>query len=234
MQAKRNHPSDAATRADRRPIRSRDLRIWRWAAGRLAVWGVPPNAISVAGMFFGVVAGGCLAATPFAGAWERAFWILAALFVQARLICNMLDGMVAIARGAASPLGELYNEAPDRVSDLAGLVGLGYASTSVPMLGWFAGALAVMVAYVRAAARAAGAPQDYRGPMAKQERMFVVTLVSLFMGLAPAAMKPTIAENGWSVPSAGLVLIAVGCVVTMIRRLARAARSLRVNPPRQH
>lgn len=227
MIRRQEQTSDGVRVTDRRPIRSRNLAIVKSVVAVLAARGVSANAISLAGMGAGLLAGACLAATPFAADGERPLWIAAAAAVQFRLLCNMLDGMVAIARGSASPLGELYNEVPDRISDLAGLVGLGYAAMSSPVLGWLAASLAIMVAYVRAAARLTGAPQDYRGPMAKQERMFVVTLASLYMGLAPAGVRPTIAEHGWSVPSAALVLISVGCVITVIRRLVRAARVLR-------
>lgn len=35
------------------------------------------------------------------------------------MLANMLDGMVAIESGRASPLGELYNDAPDRIAEAA-------------------------------------------------------------------------------------------------------------------
>ena len=46
---------------------------------------------------------------------------------QLRLTANMLDGMVALASGRASKVGELYNEVPDRVSDAAVFIGAGLA-----------------------------------------------------------------------------------------------------------
>jgi phosphatidylglycerophosphate synthase len=39
----------------------------------------------------------------------------------------MLDGMVALASCRDSKVGELYNEVPDRVSDAAVFIGVGYA-----------------------------------------------------------------------------------------------------------
>ena len=44
------------------------------------------------------------------------------------LLANLLDGMVAMGRGVASPVGELFNEVADRVSDTAILLGLGWAA----------------------------------------------------------------------------------------------------------
>lgn len=212
---------------DRRPIRSRDHRVWIAAAHALAKRGVSANAISVVGMLACIAAGIALAMTSHTESWTmRGLWIAGAMLIQLRLVCNMLDGMVAIERGIASPVGELYNEIPDRVSDMAALIGLGYAATSSVPLGFLAAALAVFVAYVRAMGKAAGAPNDFRGPMAKQQRMFLATLAAVFMGLAPDAWKQTF-WSGWSVPSVVLAIICVGCVITAIRRILHAAGMLR-------
>lgn len=195
-------------------------------AGRIAGWLVrrraSPDAISAAGMGCGLLAGGCFAATaaPDAG---PAPWLLGAALVQLRLAANLLDGMVAIGRGVASPLGELWNEVPDRVSDTAILLGLGVAAGSVA-LGLAAALAAMATAYVRCAARAAGAPSDFRGPMAKQHRMALVTGLALFCGLAPGPWWPEAAGLG----PVGLALAAIAAfsLLTAARRLAAAARAL--------
>lgn len=213
---------------DRRPIASRERRVWVRAAAWLAHRGISPNVISITGMFAGIAAGAAFAATRDSqGLPARALWIAAAALVQLRLIANMLDGMVALESRTASPLGELYNEVPDRVSDTATLLGLGYAAASCPTLGWIAAVLAVFVAYVRAAAKTAGAPHDYCGPMAKPHRMFVVTLAALYAGLMPTAWQPRLGPHALGIPAAALLVIIVGCIATAWRRLARAARTLR-------
>ena len=48
-----------------------------------------------------------------------------------------------------------------------------------PLLGLAAAAVAIFVAYVRAMAKAAGAPNDFCGPFAKQHRMALVTIIAL-------------------------------------------------------
>jgi phosphatidylglycerophosphate synthase len=211
---------------ERRPIRSREHRVWKATAHALASRGVSANGISVVGMLACIGAGACLVATAQVPEWARVLWVLGALLIQLRLVCNMLDGMVAIERGIASPVGELYNEIPDRVSDMAALIGLGYAASSSVWLGFLAAALAVFVAYVRAMAKAAGAPNDFRGPMAKQQRMFIATLAALFMGLSPAAWQGSFG-GGWTVPSVALAVISLGCIITAGRRILRAAAILR-------
>ena len=70
------------------------------------------------------------------GAWGRLAilgtgWlalIATAACVQLRLVCNLLDGMVAIEGGKSTATGALFNEIPDRLADPLFLVPLGYAA----------------------------------------------------------------------------------------------------------
>src|SRR2546429_5000279 len=105
----------------------------------------------------------------------RILWLIAALGAQLRLTANMLDGMVAIASNRTSKTGELYNEVPDRISDAAVFIGAGYAWGGNVTLGYIATILAIFTAYVRAAGKIAGAPNEFCGPMAKQHRRLIVT-----------------------------------------------------------
>ncbi len=207
------------TTPDRRPIAARELPIFQRIAAALADRGASANAISIAGMLAGLLAGTAFFVTLQAPAWARLSYLAAALFIQVRLLANMLDGMVAIRRGLASPVGELYNEVPDRISDAATLIGLGFAAGSSPLLGLGAAGAAIFVAYIRAMGKAAGGPSDFRGPMAKQQRMFLATLVALFCACAP--------PSWWSATQWILALIILGSLVTALRRLRHIARSLR-------
>lgn len=164
-------------------------------------------------MLFGLGAGAALAASIH----HRPWWLAAAALIQLRLLCNMLDGMVALERGTASPVGELYNEIPDRVSDSAVLIGLGYALGGDVLLGYAAAIAAMFTAYVRAMGKCAGAPQEFCGPMAKPQRMFFVTVAALAMG---AGLPHPLAT--WT-----LLLVTAGSVVTALRRLARISRALK-------
>jgi phosphatidylglycerophosphate synthase len=215
---------------ERRPLASRSWRFSNALAGALARLGASPNAISTAGLGAGVAGGAMLWLTSL-DVLPWLFWLLAAGLVQLRLLCNLIDGMVAVASGRRSPLGELYNEIPDRISDGATLVGLGYAAGGIPWLGYVAALLAVFVAYVRSAVKIAGAPQDYRGPMAKPHRMFVVTVTALTCALVPVRLQLGWTGRDWGLPAAALGLIAAGCVVTAARRLSRAASILKAGTP---
>lgn len=217
---------------ERRPIRSREWNLSHRAAGWLARRGVTANSISAAGMVCGILAGLALALTSRPG-WERLGFLAAAALMQLRLQANLLDGMVALATHTASPVGELYNEVPDRVADTAIFLGAGCAAGSLPMLGAVTACVALFVAYVRAEGKVAGAAQQFCGPMAKQQRMFTVTVVSLYCGLAPVAWQPrtTVAGHECGLLAGALGLIIVGGIWTAIRRLRRIARQLRNSAP---
>jgi len=209
---------------ERRPIASRNLRIVQWMATALVRLNVSPNAISVAGMICAIIGGLAFAATTQWPDFQRVFWLTAALMIQMRLMANLLDGMVAIESGKASPVGELYNEVPDRVSDAAILVGAGYALGGDVALGFTAACVAIFTAYVRAMGKAAGGPQDYCGPMAKPQRMFVMTVVGVYLGVAPADWQPLWHDRG--IVAAGLSIIILGGILTALRRLVRLAAFL--------
>jgi phosphatidylglycerophosphate synthase len=204
------------------PRRVLATRNARWAVA-LARWlgrvGVRPNAVSIAGVCW--AAGACLAfvlaprATP---AVRVALLLAAAAGIQLRLLCNLLDGMLAVEEGHKTRTGDLYNDLPDRVADVLILAGAGYAvpqiAYNVP-LGWAAAVLAVFTAYIRVFAGSLGLRQHFIGPMAKQHRMFTLTVAALLAAAEAALDLPPRAIFG------GLVAIVAGSLVTAIRRTRR-------------
>src|SRR5206468_3009875 len=193
-----------------------------WLASR----NVSPNAISVAGMCACIIGGIALGLTSIAD--YRVLWLIGALGAQLRLTANMLDGMVAIASSRTSKTGDLYNEVPDRISDAAVFIGAGYAWGGNVALGYIATILAIFTAYVRSAGKIAGAPNEFCGPMAKQHRMFVITLICLYLAITPRSWQMiAFSDSRIGLTSLGLAVIVVGCVVTVIHRLGRIARALR-------
>jgi phosphatidylglycerophosphate synthase len=209
-------PSDPADPSglERRPIAARSSGWARFLAARLASSSVTPNQISVLSIVFAALGG---LAIVTGGAWWT--WIAAALCVQLRLVCNLLDGMVAIEGGKSSPVGALYNEFPDRISDSLLLVPVGYAA-GCAWLGWLAALLAALTAYVRVFGGALGQKQAFGGIMAKQRRMAALTI-----GLVAQAVETIAFGTRYSLLAAGIV-IAAGSLVTCISRTRGVARRL--------
>src|SRR5579871_3001970 len=92
---------------NRRPIAARGSAWARWVARRLADASVRPDLISGASAAFAALGAALLlAAGVIDSAGLRAVLLLAvAAMIQLRLVCNLLDGMVAMEHGRGSPAG---------------------------------------------------------------------------------------------------------------------------------
>lgn len=205
---------------NRRPLKSRGTGWAQGLASGLAKAGASPDMISAGSIIFALIglllflyaAGGDQ--TPFN---RGALLIGAGVCIQLRLLCNLLDGMVAVEHGKGGPSGPIWNELPDRIADALFLVGAGYCAglagfTLGAPLGWAAAVLAVLTAYVRELGRGLGFPADFSGPMAKPHRMAALTATC-----AIAAFEPMWGWDGQSV-ILGLLLIVAGAAWTVLRR----------------
>lgn len=214
--------------ADRRPLALRAVAWIQSLAGWAARHGISPNAISGLGIVIGASCGVALAATAWAPESSRWLWLSVLLLMFARVLANTLDGMVAVEHGKATRVGLLYNEAPDRLTDILILVGAGYAAGSTPEFGYLAASTAVFVAYVRALVRNAGAPSDFGGPMNKKGRVLAISFTAVYMAFSPAQWQVAWGPDGtWGLMSATLLLIIGGGIYTAAVRLKRAGNYLR-------
>ncbi|MCX7423743.1 MAG: CDP-alcohol phosphatidyltransferase family protein [Planctomycetia bacterium] len=201
----------------RRPIQARDT---RWAAST-ARWlsrvGFRPNPISLLSILFGALAGTSFAAVGIVETTELkcGCFVLAAVGIQLRLLCNLFDGMVAVEGGFRTKSGELFNELPDRFSDAFIMVGSGYAFAEpawLRELAWAAAVLAIIAAYVRTLGASMGAGQQFLGPMAKQHRMAAMTFAALANAVAIFFTSSSM------ILLTTLSLIATGTLITIGRR----------------
>lgn len=199
----------------RRPIAARGSAFARRTAAWLADSGITPNAISVFSIVFAVAGAAALL-------WLPSPWgpLLCAVGIQARLLCNLFDGMVAVEGGKASATGALYNEVPDRIADSVLLIALGYAA-GYGWLGWLAALLAAITAYIRTLGGTLHQAQDFRGPMAKQHRMAVMTVACV---LAPVELA--ISGTRYA-PLVAAIVIAAGSALTCWTRLRAIAQRMK-------
>lgn len=208
----------------RRPLKVRDLGLAKSIASGLSRKNITPNQISILSVVFAMLGAGCLLASGwYSGIPSMVLLLLAATVIQLRLLCNLFDGMVAVEGGKSTPSGELFNDIPDRIADPLLLVAAGYAVSSpawVAELGWCAGLLSVMTAYVRTLSASIGAPVNFAGPMAKQHRMAVLTVACVV-----AAAEALLSGTQWALLLALLVIV-IGSVMTAVRRSVTAWRFL--------
>lgn len=202
---------------NRRPIKARST---GWATGitdALLKKDISPNQISMASVVFAL--SGVAALMLDSGIVGS---IICALSIQLRLLCNLLDGMVAIEGGKQSRLGSLYNEFPDRIADSVLIVGVGYA-IGYSDLGWWGALAAALTAYVRVFGGSIGLKQCFAGPMAKQHRMALMTVALLINAAETAAFGTHKALL------VALVVIVIGSLITCGTRTLAIARQLKEN-----
>lgn len=212
--------------AERRPIATRNTGWAQSLAARVARAGFSANSISVLGAVFALGASAAFALSD-GPAW-RLWLVLAAVGIQLRLLCNMLDGMVAVEHGQATTAGALYNDVPDRIADTVILVGAGHAVAAGPWgptLGWACAVMAMFTAFVRVLGGALGTPQYFFGPQSNSQRMAVLTGAALLGAVMP--------RTGWAgrLVELALVIVLVGSTVTVARRVLRIAGELRARGP---
>ena len=218
----------------RREIPQRSTSWARAAAAAVGRTGITPNMISSASVVVAAVGCAALVGSGWAvhlhdDGLRAILLVIAALMAPLRLLLNMLDGMVAVEGGKRSPVGDLYNEVPDRLADVLFLAGAGYAAGQIHgglTIGWVAASLAVMTAYVRSLGAAQGLSNHFEGPMAKPRRMWLLMLGCLLSLLEPALLVPLGVPRG-EVLGVTLAVIAVGSLITVVTRLQLIGVDLR-------
>ena len=162
---------------------------------------------------------------------EPVLLIVVPLFCFLRLWCNMLDGMVALAAGEASPRGEIINDLPDRVSDVVIFVGAAHSSWMHPLFGYWAAMMSLGTAYIGIFGQAVGGQREFSGWMSKPWRMvvlgigtWVTCVVLLWRDKNPTFAGLTILD--WS-----CAVVIAGCLQTCAQRLLRILRRLKEETP---
>ncbi len=215
--------SQAEQTTNRRPVGMRDSGLIQRLARRCARAGITPNAVSLTSVVFSAAAGAALIATRFVEVpLAVALLLLVPVLVALRGLCNLIDGLIAVEGGRRTASGEVFNDVPDRVSDLLLFVGAGYGAVEtwgIP-LGWAAGAGAVLVAYTRMLGGALGTPQFFDGPADKTGRMALLCIASV-----GAAIEVALRGSTWSL-TIGLAVLVVGSLLTAARRVIKIVRTL--------
>ena len=202
--------------SNRRPLATRSAKWANWLSAILVKSNITPNQISVLSIAPALLGAWLLLSSPS----SAGLLVLTAVCIQLRLLCNMLDGMVAIEGGKKSKVGVLYNEIPDRVADSLFIVALGYA-IAMPWIGWLGALLAAKTAYIRVLGGANGLAQNFAGPMAKPHRMFVMTL-----GCLIGAAELHFNGSNYALTLAAYV-IAIGSGIACIARTLTIAQQLK-------
>ena len=180
---------------------------------KLANADVTANQVTVAATLLSLLFGSLLALFP------ESQWALLVIptWLFLRMALNAIDGMLAREFGMQSRLGGILNELGDVISDAAlylpfalipGLAAhVVVAVVVLSIIAEMAGVVAVQI----------GATRRYDGPMGKSDRAFFFGLLALLLGIG---INP-----GWWA-NAGLGVVAVLTVLTIINRSTRALKEL--------
>ena len=202
----------------RRPLKTREKTWPRQLAFALVRRGVTPNQMSILSVLLSIAGAVCL----FFAVNRAVLFIITATCIQLRLLCNLLDGLMAVEGGLKTKTGEIFNEFPDRVADVSLLIAAGYSAhfNFAIELGYLCAIASVLTAYVRVFGGSAGLKQDYCGPMAKQQRMATLTLACFLSAVEIFLRWPH------RIMPLALALIFLGALVTAVRRTLRIAKLL--------
>tara|TARA_R110002072_G_scaffold276051_1_gene437280 strand:- start:7338 stop:7958 length:621 start_codon:yes stop_codon:yes gene_type:complete len=194
---------------ERRPLKSRNTSWAKTLAKTIAGLGISPNFISVVSVVFSLF--GYLFYC-YASKGSPLLLIAAAATIQLRLLCNLFDGMVAVEYNKKTPMGDVYNDLPDRIADVLFILGAGLYCKDLAYateLAWLCSSLAIMTAYIRVLGTSIGTPTYFLGPMAKPHRMFLLTIASIAQPFL--STFPIIYYSLW--------IMMVGLVLTCLRRI---------------
>ncbi len=183
-------------------------------AARLMIrTGVSADALTASGLVFAALAG--------LGVWlgrdASAWLLLVPVGAFLRTAANALDGMVAVTKKTARPLGDVFNEVADRVGDVAVLLPLVLMPEVPDALVAGTVAATLVTSYLGMAVKAAGGSRVYAGVMGKPDRMFVV---------GAAAIIGLILDDPGAAFTWALWVILAGVAITFSVRASAARRQL--------
>lgn len=178
---------------------------------RLERSGVRPDALTLAAVPVGALAGAAVLVSPSV----PLALLLVPLAVVARLILNLLDGALARRTGLTHARGELYNEVGDRLADVLMLASVAFVPGAHQVTVLLGVTVAVLASFTSVATKAAGGTRSYRGILSKPGRMVLLT--------ASAIAVMIVGPQAWG-PFGPLLLI--GASLTLLERIVLSVREL--------
>ncbi|HWG91153.1 MAG TPA: CDP-alcohol phosphatidyltransferase family protein [Candidatus Thermoplasmatota archaeon] len=193
-----------------------------WAA-RLNAWGVKPNSLSIASLFFAAFAA---LAFVFAMAPGREWLLLvASALVGLNALADGFDGRLARLQGSASVKGDYLDHVIDRYADLGVLTAIGLAGWVDLRITLFALLGTALTSYMGTQAQALGLGRNYRGLLARADRIFILITFPL-LEFARLTWYPVEVPYVGTVLGIALLYIAVVGNLTAVQRFWHGWREI--------
>lgn len=142
--------------------------------------GVTANQVTVSAAVFSVIPGAGLMLFP-----DPRLYILLPIFLFIRMALNAIDGMLAREFNQKSQLGAILNEVGDIIADAALYLTFAFLTGVSPWLVVLVVLLSWLTEFCGIIAQTLTGSRNYRGPMGKSDRAFVLGALGLFIALWP-------------------------------------------------
>lgn len=147
---------------------------------RLHARGATANQVTLLAMLASVLLGGILMCFP-----KPLFFISLPVFLFFRMALNAIDGMLAREFNQQSGLGAILNEVGDIIADAALYLAFAFVTGVCPWLVVMVVLLSWLTEFCGVIAQTLTGSRNYRGPMGKSDRAFVLGALGLFIALWP-------------------------------------------------
>ncbi|MGS2872279.1 CDP-alcohol phosphatidyltransferase family protein [Enterobacter huaxiensis] len=142
--------------------------------------GVTANQVTVSAAIFSAILGAVLMLFP-----EPRLYILLPVFLFFRMALNAIDGMLAREFNQQSRLGAILNEVGDIIADAALYLAFAFVTGICPWLVVLVVLMSWLTEFCGVIAKTLTGDRNYRGPMGKSDRAFVLGALGLFIALWP-------------------------------------------------
>jgi phosphatidylglycerophosphate synthase len=161
-------------------IKPKFQNLLRPSVVRLHAMGATANQVTLMAMLASVLLGGVLMCFP-----KPLFFISLPVFLFFRMALNAIDGMLAREFNQQSRLGAILNEVGDIIADAGLYLAFAFVTGVSPWLVVLVVLLSWLTEFCGVIAQTLTANRNYRGPMGKSDRAFVLGGVGLFIALWP-------------------------------------------------
>ncbi|ODR93506.1 hypothetical protein AUC70_11605 [Methyloceanibacter stevinii] len=160
-------------------LKPRFQALLRPIAGRLVHIGATANGVTLAALILSVAQGAAIAL------WPDARWplLLLPITLFVRMALNAIDGIMAKEHGQKTPVGALFNELSDVVSDAALYLPFALiAGVNAPLVVLVV-IVSVIAEMVGVLGPMIGASRRYDGPFGKSDRAFAFGALAVLLGI---------------------------------------------------
>lgn len=147
---------------------------------RLHAMGATANQVTLLAMLASVLLGGVLMCFP-----KPLFFISLPVFLFFRMALNAIDGMLAREFNQQSRLGAILNEVGDIIADAVLYLAFAFVTGVSPWLVVLVALLSWLTEFCGVIAQTLTGTRNYRGPMGKSDRAFVLGALGLFIAFWP-------------------------------------------------